>query len=56
MTPRHLLEAAGRTPLPEVALHVAACAVLIAAVAAGGALGDALYTRWRRRPRRARVS
>lgn len=48
MTPGHLLEALP-TPLPEVALHLAACALLIAAAAAGAALGDALYAAWRRR-------
>ena len=52
MTPRHLLEAAA-TPFPEVALQVATLALLIAAIAAGGALGDALYARWRRGPDRA---
>ena len=48
MTPRFLLEASA-TPLAEVALQVGICALLLAAVAVGALLGDALHARWRRR-------
>lgn len=48
MIPRHLLEAV-HTPLPEAALAAAFCALLMAAVAVGALVGDALHARWRRR-------